>query len=95
MERSFDYRLSRFRRIAKNGFGIWNNRFKLFSTKAKLTPDKITITVMASFALHNMLRRKSSEFYTPLGFTNTERTWTEDTASNHAPLEESGMEERL
>ena len=33
MERIFDYRLSRFRRIAENGFGIWSNRFKLFSTK--------------------------------------------------------------
>ena len=67
-----DYRLSRFRRIAENGFGIWSNRFKLFSTKAQLTPEKTTIAVMASLALHNMLRTKSSEFYTQVGFINTE-----------------------
>ena len=32
MEHLFDYRLSRFRRIRENGFGIWSNRFRLFST---------------------------------------------------------------
>ena len=35
MEIIFDYRLSRFRRIAENWFGIWSNRFNLFSTKAQ------------------------------------------------------------
>ena len=91
MERIFDYRLSRFRRIAENGFGIWNNRFKLFSTKTQLTPEKTAIAVMASLALQNMLRTKSSESYTPVGFIDTETndgiiegTWREGTAPNLA-----------
>ena len=33
MERMPNYLLSRFRRIAENGFVIWSNRFKLFSTQ--------------------------------------------------------------
>ena len=95
MERIFDYRLSRFRRIAENGLGIWSNRFKLFSTKAQLTPEKTTIAVMVSLALHNMLRSKSSESYTPVGFIDTETNdgviegvWREGTAPNLAPLED-------
>ena len=95
MEKLFDYRLSRFRRIAKNGFGMWSNRFKLFSTKAQLTPEKTTIGVMASLALHNMLRTKSTESYTPVGFIDTETndgaiegTWREGTAPNLAPSED-------
>ena len=72
MERVFDYRLSRFRRISENGFGTWSNRFRLFSTRALLTPDKAVIAIMASLALHDMLRTKSSESYTPTGFVNFE-----------------------
>ena len=95
MERIFDYHLSRYRRTAKNGFGIWSNRFKLFSTNAQLTPEKTTIAVMASFALHNMFRTKSSESYTPVSFINTEAnngviegTWREGTGPNVSPLED-------
>ena len=72
MERAFDYRLSRFRRISENGLGIWRNRFRLFSTRALLTPDKAVIAIMASLALHNMLRTKSRESYTPTGFVDFE-----------------------
>ena len=95
MEIIFDYRLSRFRRIVENGFGIWSNRLKLFSTTAQLMPEKTTIAVMASLALHNILRTKSSESYTPVGFIDTETndgiiegTRREDTAPNIAPLED-------
>ena len=100
MERIFDYRLSRFRRIAENGFGIWNNRFKLFSTKTQLTPEKTAIAVMASLALQNMLRTKSRESYTPVGFIDTETndgTWNVE--RRHCPKPCSwktcDMEERL
>ena len=72
MERIFDYRLSRFKRISENRFGIWSNRFRLFSTRALLTPDKAAIAIMASLALHNMLRTKLSESYTPTGFADFE-----------------------
>ena len=42
-ERVFDYRCSRFRRISENGFGIWSNRFRLFATRASLTPEKAEV----------------------------------------------------
>ena len=50
---------------------------------------------MASLALHNMLRTKSSESYTPVGFIDTETndgiiegTWRKGTAPNLTPLED-------
>ena len=67
---------------------------KLFSAKAQLTPEKTTIAVVASLAHHNMLRTKSSESYTPVGFIDTETnygviegTWREYNAPNLAALE--------
>ena len=52
--RVFDYRCSRFRRIIESAFGICSNRFRLFATRASLTPEKTEITIMASLALHNL-----------------------------------------
>ena len=50
---------------------------------------------MASLALHNMLRTKSSESYTPLGFIDTETNdgviegaWSEGTALSLATSED-------
>ena len=81
--------------LIENRFGILNNRLKLFSTKAQLTSEKTTIAVMASVALCNMLRTKSSESCTPVGFIDTEindgvteGTWKEDIAPNLSPLED-------
>ena len=37
-----------------------------------MTPDKAVIAIMVSLALHNMLRTKSSESYTPTGFVDSE-----------------------
>ena len=65
-ERVFDYRCSRFRRTSENAFGIWSNRFRLFATSASLTREKAEVAVMASLALHNLLRTKSRENYTPI-----------------------------
>ena len=95
MERIFDYRLSRFKRISENRFGIWSNRFRLFSTSALLTPDKAAIAIMASLALHNMLRTKSSKSYTPTGFVDFEipngnviqGEWRECSTPNLSPLQ--------
>ena len=70
-ERVFDYRCSRFQRISENAFGIWS-RFRLFATRISLTPERAEIAVMASLALHNLLRTKSRESYTPIGSINFE-----------------------
>ena len=85
-EKVFNYRCSRFRRISENGFVIWSNRFRLFATPASLTPEKAEVAVMASLVLHNLLRTKSRESYTPIGsidFENEtgeviEGTWNQE-----------------
>lgn len=92
--RIFNYRLSRFRRISENAFGIWVNVFRLFSTRANLSPDKAKTLIMASLVLHNMLRTESAESYTPRGFIDSEvdgniiqGDWRNTAAPNIAPLE--------
>ena len=82
---------SRFRRISENAFGIWSNRFRLFATRASLTPERAEIAVMASLALHNQLKTKSRESYTPIGsigFENdtgeiVEGTWRQEVISTN------------
>ena len=97
-ERVFDYRCSRFRRISENGSGIWSNRFRLFATRASLTPEKTEVAVMASLVLHSLLRIKSRESYTPIGsidFENEtgeviEGTWHQEVVcTNVADLQPS------
>lgn len=94
LQRIFDYRLSRLRRVTENAFGIWANRFRLFSNRANLSPEKTEIIVMASLALHNMLRTKSRESYTPAGFVDQENegvvvggSWRDTSAPNIVPLQ--------
>lgn len=63
--RIFNYRLSRARRVVENTFGIMASRFRIFHTSINLQLDNIDTVVMACCALHNFLRRRSSESYTP------------------------------
>ncbi len=69
-KRVFNYRLSRFRRVTENAFGILTSVFRIFSTKINLCPDTATKVVLASLVLHNLLRTKSPESYTPSGFAD-------------------------
>ena len=71
-KRVFNYRTSRKRRISENTFGIWVNRFRVFTTKMVLSPEKATIITLATLALHNMLRDISADTYTPDGFIDME-----------------------
>ena len=72
MKHVFSYRLSRFRRVTENAFGILTNRFRVFTTKMYLDPDKATTITLASLVLHNMLRQLSHESYTPERFIDME-----------------------
>ncbi|KAF2898957.1 hypothetical protein ILUMI_07218 [Ignelater luminosus] len=60
----FNYRLSRARRIIENVFGIIAARFKIFHTDINLRLDHIV--VMTCAVLHNFMRKKCSDVYTPI-----------------------------
>ena len=88
-QRIFDYRLSRKRRVTENAFGIWVNRFRVFSVRNNLKVQNVSPVVLASVVLHNMLREKSVETYTPTGFVDEidsngfirEGTWRDEPGS--------------
>lgn len=70
----FNYRLSRARRIVENVFGILASRFRIFHTSINLKLQNIDIVVMTCCVLHNFLRRKYSNMYTPTGILDYEDT---------------------
>lgn len=57
-ERIFNYRICRARRIIENAFGILASRFRVFLKPIMIDPSKVDKLVLASCALHNMLRVK-------------------------------------
>ena len=60
------------RRISENVFGIWLNRFRVFTTSIALTPDKAKDITMATIVLHTMLRTKCQGSYTTEGSMDQE-----------------------
>ena len=73
-KRIYNYRLSRARRIVENAFGILSNRFRIYECPIPLSPEKVESIVLATCALHNFLRTKSSTrtLYTPSGSLDRE-----------------------
>ena len=61
------YRLSHFRWVSEN-FGILGWRFCLFLGCSNLTPETAVDAILAAVTLHNLLRCKSCELYTPPDF---------------------------
>ena len=84
------YCFSRIRHVTENAFGIWANRFRVFSVRNNLNTESVTYIVLPSLTLHNILRGKSKEFYTPSGYADEERsegeiingTWREEPESS-------------
>ena len=60
MQRVYNYRLSRARRISENMFGIIANRWRVFRSTILLPPESIEILTLATLALHNFLRQSAS-----------------------------------
>lgn len=55
------YRLSHARRLVEKPFGILSNRFWIFHTAINLKVDNIDWVVLACCALHNFVRRKTTQ----------------------------------
>ena len=72
IKRTFNYRLSRVRKVIENAFGILTNRFRVFRTRMCLDPDKATIIILATLVFHNMFRQLSYKSYTPEGYIEME-----------------------
>jgi len=69
LERIFNYRLCRARRVVENVFGIYASVFRVFRSPMLLQPDKAALICMTCCLLHNFLRRSttSRKIYTPTG----------------------------
>jgi len=74
MERIFNYRLSRARRVVENVFGISSSVFRVLRKPMLLEPEKAQVIVMAIVHLHNFLRKSkaSKNKYTPYGSLDRE-----------------------
>ncbi|KAH1016988.1 hypothetical protein HUJ05_007726 [Dendroctonus ponderosae] len=63
-QRVFNYKLSRAGRVLKNAFVILASRFLIFLTTIPLSPEKTTLILQASCALHNFLLKENNSQYT-------------------------------
>lgn len=74
LERVFNYRLSRARRIIENVFGLLSVVFRIFRKPIPLHPKKVETVVLACISLHNFLRRDAlgKRTYTPAGTFDSE-----------------------
>lgn len=63
-KRIYNYRLSRARRIVENAFCILSERFRVFKKPITINVKNIPKVVMASCALHNYLRKRSTNYIT-------------------------------
>lgn len=67
IERIFNYRLSRARRIIENTFGILSAKFQVFRKPLLLDPNKCRVITKTTCALHNFLinRNQTSHYIHP------------------------------
>lgn len=86
MERIFNYRLSRARRVVENVFGILSAVFRILRKPMLLEPSKAALVVLTVAHLHNFLRRNttSRSLYTPSG-TFDEGTESDYRTKNNEP----------
>lgn len=74
IERIFNYRLSRARRVVENAFGILSSVFRVLRKPMLLEPEKATKVVLATIYLHNFLRKsKISNIYAKTNALDSEQ----------------------
>ena len=71
-KRIFNYRLSRARRVSENAFGILVSRFQVFRQAIRTSPENVNKIVMATTVLHNYLRSKARNTYSPADLLDRE-----------------------
>lgn len=95
MERIFNYRICRARRIVENVFGILASVFRVFRAPMLLEPEKAALICMTCTLLHNFLRKSntSRKRYTPAGTFDAEvngqvinGAWRNDNKSSFTDL---------
>lgn len=74
LQRVFNYRLSRSRRIVENAFGIMSSVFRILRKPMLLQPDKASLVTITCVLLHNFLRKSktSKNKYSPPGTFDVE-----------------------
>lgn len=95
LQRIFNYRLSRARRVVENAFGISSSIFRVLRKPILLEPENTQVIVKTVAHLHNFLRRNttSSNIYSPHGsmdyYVNGELvygSWRNDDYENRTSL---------
>lgn len=86
LNRVYNYRLSRARRVVKNAFGIMANRFRILRTTIMLQPQHMRKMVSATCVLHNFLLRQSASYYLDI---------SDRQAPDHSAIDGSWREEGM
>lgn len=109
LERIFNYRCSRARRVVENVFGIMSSVFRVCRKPKLLEPEKVSTITMTCVLLHNFLRSRTSSlrYITPdmldsetdEQFTPGQWRLNNDDITSFAPLQKvarkSGLEAKL
>lgn len=81
LQRVYNYRLSRARRIVENVFGIMSARFRVLRTPINLNAEKTKKVVLACCVLHNYLMSDKKIYAPPQTYDNGDQnsgTWRQD-----------------
>ena len=81
--KSFNYHLSRARRIIENTFGILVARWRIVQKSIELQPENVKKLVLAAIALHNYLRQTDNVSYTPSAFIDCKNSHGETIPINY------------